>query len=84
MSGLASEAERWKVNAALLEEDLRNLVGNIILAAGSIAYLGPFTYNYRSEIIQKWINNCKELSIPVSDNFTLQRILAEEVTIREW
>lgn len=84
VSGLASEAERWKVNAALLEEDLRNLVGNIILAAGSIAYLGPFTYNYRSEIIQKWINNCKELSIPVSDNFTLQRILAEEVTIREW
>ncbi|CAK85038.1 unnamed protein product (macronuclear) [Paramecium tetraurelia] len=84
VSGLASEAERWKVNAALLEEDLRNLVGNIMLAAGSIAYLGPFTYNYRSEIIAKWINNCKELSIPVSDNFTLQRILAEEVTIREW
>jgi dynein heavy chain len=44
---LASEGERWKVNATKLEEDLHNLVGNIILAAASIAYLGPFTYNYR-------------------------------------
>lgn len=58
VSGLASEAERWKVNASLLEEDLRNLVGNIMIAAGSIAYLGPFTYNYRLEIIRKWIKNC--------------------------
>lgn len=47
VSGLGSEAERWKVNASLLEEDLKNLVGNIMLAAGSLAYLGPFTYNYR-------------------------------------
>ena len=60
VTGLAGEAERWKVNAALLEEDKKNLVGNIILAAGSLAYLGPFTYNYRVEIVKKWIANCKE------------------------
>ena len=47
VGGLASEAERWKLNVVLLEEDLRNLIGNILLAAASIAYLGPFTYNYR-------------------------------------
>lgn len=84
VTGLASEAERWKVNVAALEEDYKNLIGNILIAAGSIAYIGPFTYNYRQEIIQKWIQNCKELNIPVSDNFTLQRVLVEEVTIREW
>lgn len=44
VGGLGTEAERWKINAAKLEEDLRNLTGNIILAAASLAYLGPFTY----------------------------------------
>ena len=34
-------------SANTLEEDLRNLVGNIILTAGCIAYLGPFTSSYR-------------------------------------
>lgn len=47
MGGLATEAERWKTNAAKLEEDLKNLIGNIVLAAASIAYLGPFTNEYR-------------------------------------
>lgn len=55
VGGLASEAERWKTNAAKLEEDLKNLVGNIVLAAASIAYLGPFTYQYRKEMLIKWI-----------------------------
>jgi len=71
VGGLATEADRWKINAAKLEEDLRNLTGNIVLAAGSIAYLGPFTYNYRTEMLRKWINKCKELEIPVSEDFSL-------------
>lgn len=54
VGGLGMEAERWKVNAAKLEEDLRNLTGNIILAAASIAYLGPYTYNYRLDMLKKW------------------------------
>ena len=84
VGGLASEAERWKLNVVLLEEDLRNLIGNILLAAASIAYLGPFTYNYRYKMVSKWVGRFKEQEIPVSSNFTLQRILAEEVTIWEW
>jgi dynein heavy chain len=44
---LATEAERWKTNAAKLEEDLKNLIGHIVVAAASLAYLGPFTNEYR-------------------------------------
>lgn len=84
VGGLASEAERWKTNAAKLQEDLNNLIGNIVLAAASIAYLGPFTYNYRQLMLNSWIKKCKELEIPVSEDFTMQRILTEEVQIREW
>ena len=71
VGGLASEALRWKTNATKLEEDLKNLVGNIVLAAASIAYLGPFTNNYRKDMLSSWIEKCKTLEIPVSDDFSL-------------
>ena len=35
-------------------------------------------------MLKKWIIKCKELDIPVAEDFSLQRILTEEVQIREW
>ena len=67
VGGLASEAERWKLSADRLETDKRNLVGNILLSAAFISYLGPFTSNYRGDILKKWIERCKEEKIPTSE-----------------
>jgi len=55
VSGLSSEQVRWKSTAEILEEDMTNLVGNMILSSGYISYLGPFTLKYRIEILDKWI-----------------------------
>lgn len=52
MGGLASEADRWELSAKRLEEDQTNLVGNILLTAACISYLGPFTANYRQNMLQ--------------------------------
>lgn len=38
------------------------LSGDVLLSAGFIAYLGPYTVNYRREIIQVWNERTKELS----------------------
>jgi dynein heavy chain len=35
-------------------------------------------------MLKNWVMKCKEAEIPVSDDFTLMRILTEEVQIREW
>lgn len=56
----------------------------MILAAASIAYIGPFTYEYRADMLNAWIQDCQTEEIPVSSDFSLQRVLAEEVQIREW
>jgi dynein heavy chain len=39
------------LNFESLNEKLRNLIGNIIVCAGIINYLGPFDINYRNELI---------------------------------
>ena len=77
VGGLAGEAERWKINVAKLEQDMNNLVGNVLLASASIAYIGPFTYEYRNGMVKDWANRCKNHEIPVSPDYQLSRILAE-------
>jgi dynein heavy chain len=47
------------------------LIGDIIIAAGVIAYLGVFSEEYRSEAIENWINIMKSFKIKSSDEFKL-------------
>ena len=82
--GLGDEAARWGSAARQLNEDLANLVGNIVLAAGFVAYVGPFNAEYRTGIARLWAKQCKEFKIPVDQSFDLVRILADPVQVREW
>ena len=38
---------------------MKNLVGNIVLASASIAYIGPFTAEYRNMMVKDWAMRCK-------------------------
>ena len=83
LGGLASEKSRWQVSATELGESLVNLVGDMSLAAGCLAYLGPFTAQFRQRIVSSWLTTCKELMLPCG-NFSLLNSLGDPVVIREW
>lgn len=82
--GLADEAKRWEQTVKVLEVDLVNLVGNILLAAGYISYVGPFTAKYRERLLKSWMKFATSKRIPFSADFSVERILGEPVQIREW
>ena len=82
--GLAEEAVRWKASAAQLTVDRGNLVGNVLLAAGCIAYEGPFTSDFRAQLSKSWVQCATSLGIPVDADFSLTRVLADPVVVREW
>ena len=84
VSGLSSESKRWQESAKSLEGDLKNLVGNIMLAAGFVAYLGPFTLNYRNSLMEGWVSFARSQRVPVNPVFSAERILADPVEVREW
>eukprot|EP00698_Gefionella_okellyi_P007648 TRINITY_DN186_c0_g2_i1.p1 TRINITY_DN186_c0_g2~~TRINITY_DN186_c0_g2_i1.p1 ORF type:complete len:2597 (+),score=793.21 TRINITY_DN186_c0_g2_i1:164-7954(+) len=84
VSGLGGEATRWKATAEGYEADRGNLVGDICLAAGYIAYIGPFTASYRAVLLNDWITKATEMGIAVDKNFQLERVLCDPVQIREW
>lgn len=82
--GLADEATRWEQTVKVLQVDLVNLVGNIILAAGYISYVGPFTSKYRERLLEAWKKFATKVGIPYSSDFAVERILGDPVQIREW
>lgn len=43
ISGLGGEKDRWSENAIVLNGSLVNVVGDVLLAGGCVAYLGCFT-----------------------------------------
>jgi len=84
IGGLGGEKIRWQESAAALNLSLVNLVGDMCLAAGCLAYLGPFTSQFRQRIVKLWVASCKELQIPCKSDFTLLGALAEPVVLRGW
>lgn len=84
MSGLSSEQVRWMQSIKDLNKAKSSHIGKIALAAGFVAYLGPFTAPYRERLIQLWYEAAKELNLPVSnDGFSLSSIM-DATKVRMW
>jgi len=85
VSGLGSEEKRWMEVAGDLENDFKNLVGNVMLSAGCLAYIAPFNAVFRKQLIQEWNVVCdQQLNIPVDKKFDLIKVMAEPAEVRDW
>ena len=84
INGLKDEKGRWEEEAANLKEKAVNIVGDLVISSGIVAYLGVFTGHYRSDCIEEWVRKLKEKEIPSSGEFSLQAVLGEPVKIQDW
>ena len=81
---LGDEGIRWEESLVQLTKDIGFILGNVFLSAASVSYLGPFTGNYRKDLITKWLSRCYELKIPCAEDFSLEKVLSTPVVIQEW
>ena len=49
-----------------------------------MAYLGPFTVDFRNECLKEWQQSCSGVQIPCSETFLLSNTLGDPVQIRDW
>lgn len=82
--GLAEESKRWQEYAISLRGDEKNLIGDILLASAGTSFCGPFNQKFREELMKDWTRFITGEEILVSDNFSLQNALGDQVTIRDW
>ncbi len=50
ISGLFDEQIRWSKDVKRMIEDANLIAGNCAIAAGMVAYSGPFTAEYRARM----------------------------------
>lgn len=81
---LADENEMWKVDVVKKKEFRENIVGDIIVCSGIVAYLGVFTENYRVDCVKNWIDMLREFEIKSSPEVAIQPIMGNPVKIRQW
>lgn len=55
IGGLGGEKDRWTEAARLLGEKYINILGDVLLSAGVVAYLGAFTVDFRQVSIQSYL-----------------------------
>ena len=81
---LREERERWKSDLDDLTPQYNRLIGDLLLAAGVITYLGPFTVELRGHVLEQCQKLClaKQLPMTCAANgdatvFSLQRALCD-------
>ena len=85
VSGLGSERIRWEGQLVKFDEMYTKLPGDCLVSAAFIAYCGPFTSNYRDELVdQVWIPLVKKMEIPMTPEFSFSSFMATPTEIREW
>lgn len=83
IGGLGGEKQRWSENATNLHKSLGNVIGDVLLGAGCIAYLGYFSTEFRNEILRGWNDLCLEKRLPCTEKWSLAHILGNQMQIRQ-
>lgn len=54
IGGLGGEKSRWQIAVQELNIRQKNVVGDVLVSSGAVAYMGPFTAPYRAELNATW------------------------------
>jgi dynein heavy chain, axonemal len=84
IEGLGGEKARFEHEAARYEEELQYVVGNVVVSAGVVAYMGPFLHKYRLQITQRWRDTCAAQQLRVSPDYAFAKFCGSPIDIQEW
>ncbi|XP_061620043.1 LOW QUALITY PROTEIN: dynein axonemal heavy chain 2 [Phyllopteryx taeniolatus] len=84
VKGLAGEGVRWEQTVKGLEENMGYLVGDCLLAASFLSYMGPFLSNYRVELLDIWMTEVQHQDIPCTPGFSFATFLSNPTAVRDW
>ncbi|XP_078614027.1 dynein axonemal heavy chain 5-like isoform X11 [Branchiostoma floridae x Branchiostoma japonicum] len=82
--GLSGEKVRWTAASKLFEDQIRRLVGDVLLATGFLSYSGPFNQVFRDELMVCWKKEMVMCKIPYTEDLNLVTMLVDNATIGDW
>jgi dynein heavy chain len=84
IGGLGGEKVRWAHSIELGDKLLTNVVGDIVVSAGTVAYLGPFTEEFREELRSIWREKQAVFELEHTEGASLVGTLGDPIKVRDW
>jgi dynein heavy chain len=85
VNGLKSNQERWSLNEQKLRGETLTVIGDTLLAAEFVSYIGPFSAYFRLLLWRdNWLPNILEKKIPITDGIDPMAILTNSDSIAKW
>jgi len=85
VTALGSESERWNASIVQLGLDIELVVGDVLLAAAFVSYVGPFNAQNRKIIIEnEFVDFFKKNNIPSSPANNPLLILTDDAKTATW
>ncbi|EFN82623.1 Dynein heavy chain 7, axonemal [Harpegnathos saltator] len=84
IASLGGEKSRWMECARNLQMDYDNLVGDMLLSCGIMAYMASYNTSFRDEILIEWKKVMEASEIPYTKTYSFVSILGVEIEINHW
>lgn len=84
LTAVKQEVERWQQSMEAMEVKHRQVLGEVLLNSGYIAYLGALPGSYRKQVEAMWIVTLERHAIPFPTDFSLQESLGELDRLEHW
>lgn len=76
---------RWKDDLEELKQQRIRLLGDCLVSAAFLSYVGAFSWEFRHEmLVNNWQTDVLEKKIPFSQPFKLESMLTNDVEISKW
>eukprot|EP00762_Andalucia_godoyi_P002900 ANDGO_04168.mRNA.1 Dynein beta chain len=82
---LASENVRWAENIKKLQQALDVLVGDVLVSAAFVSYIGAFTFRFRKDLLNdRWIPKLKDIHLACSPTVDPLALLTDDAAVAGW
>lgn len=85
VNGLADENTRWKGNVITYKDERTTMIGNTLVSAAFVSYIGPFNFTFRANLWQNiWIADINQRGIPITKGIDPLDVLASQTDQAVW
>jgi dynein heavy chain len=85
VGGLADENKRWGENVQTYKNERITMIGNALISAAFVSYIGPFSYTFRSRLWKEtWLPDIQAKKIPYTEGVDPLKVLATDADQAKW
>jgi dynein heavy chain len=85
VNGLADEKIRWEGNVKTFNVEKMTMIGDALVSASFVSYIGPFSSDFRFDLWRDtWLNDIAQRGLPITQGIDPLRVLADNTDIATW